>query len=485
MAAPAFCGLTIKYSGTLQVTNTGTTQINELKSALKLDGPLVGSIYSFPVVGSFTYDHPVTPALGNYAITAADINGVPVTLTSGNLRAGNTGSGGTQYAFAFSGSVPFPGGGTRNVTFDMGGQFPAGVVDTNTEPTDTSFYPQGTSYTITSGFTFFSSAGSAGGPSVWAGGFTPPAGQLLGPPPECCDEGVQPKATAPPAAVGDPIDTTTGNVFEVITDYATAGQNKLAFIRYYNSQGDFLTTFPTSLGQGWRNNYDRVIRIHSGTAVSLERHDGKVLDFALVSSVWTPKADIDVKLTNSGSTWTVTDSDDTIETYTTSGSKAVLDSIQKRGGYTQTLSYSSGKLQTVTDSYSRSLSFTYTGDLLNTVSTPDSLTLTFGFDASGRNPGVNDRLVSISYSTSPTTSQTYHYEEPGQSFSLTGITDENSDRLNTWDYDGAGRGLSAQRAGGRTSPRLPTVTRSAALRSPDPAACRKPTLSRRCRPSRN
>jgi hypothetical protein len=35
--------------------------------------------------------------------------------------------------------------------------------------------------------------------------------------------------------VGDPIEVSTGNVFEQATDYATAGPNQLAFIRSYNS----------------------------------------------------------------------------------------------------------------------------------------------------------------------------------------------------------------------------------------------------------
>ena len=37
------------------------------------------------------------------------------------------------------------------------------------------------------------------------------------------------------SAVGDPINTATGNLFEHVMDYTTAGQNPLQMIRYYNS----------------------------------------------------------------------------------------------------------------------------------------------------------------------------------------------------------------------------------------------------------
>ncbi len=245
---------------------------------------------------------------------------------------------------------------------------------------------------------------------------------------------------------GDPINVGSGNVFEAATDYETAGQNKLSFRRYYNSLAAAASS-PTALGSRWRSNYDRSLAIGASTVIAT-RADGQQLTFTLNGSSWVGDTDIDMTLSQSGSTWTVTDHQDVVETYltTSSGNAAILQSIKARNGYLQTLTYDgSNQLQGVTDSYNRSLAFTYNGALLDTVTTPDGLVLTYGYDSSGITPGVDDRLASVSYSTNPVTKQTYLYEQPSHPFALTGITDENGQRYATWTYDQAGRGSSAQR----------------------------------------
>jgi len=116
----------------------------------------------------------------------------------------------------------------------------------------------------------------------------------------------------------------------------------------------------------------------SATSVVAERADGQRLNFTLNGSVWAPDTDIDMTLTHSGGGWTLTDSNDTVETYVTAGNPmgytvAVpymqLNSIRARNGYTQTLSYGSGLMLSVTDSFNRSLDFTYSRGVLQTVTT--------------------------------------------------------------------------------------------------------------------
>jgi RHS repeat-associated protein len=242
---------------------------------------------------------------------------------------------------------------------------------------------------------------------------------------------------------GEPIDLGTGNMFEQVTDYTTVGQNKLAFIRYYNSMAT-PDTLATALGRNWRSNYDRYLRIVSSTEVDAERSDGQVVAFILVGSTWTPDTDVDMTLTNAGSTWTLTDHDDTVETYTAPGATGTLNTIALPNGYTQTLNYTSGVLTSVSDSYSRSLSFTYTGGLLTGVTTPDSATLTYGYTATA---GQN-LLTSVTYNTSPSTSQTYSYTQASYPFALTGITDENGNSYASWSYDTLGRCTQSAHAGG-------------------------------------
>jgi len=242
----------------------------------------------------------------------------------------------------------------------------------------------------------------------------------------------------------DPIDLATGNMFERADDYHTFGANRLSFTRYYNS----LTAAPTlavSLGQNWRSNYDRYLQLSSATVIA-ERPDGQQLTFTQSGGAWTTDTDVDLTLVNSGSTWTLTDHSDTVETYTAiSASQALLQTIQSRNGYTQTLLYnSSNQVVSVTDSYSRQLAFTYNNQLLQSVTTPDGLILTYGFSPAG---GSNV-LTSISYSSTPVTTQSYLYENSSFPFALTGIVDENGTRYMSWTYDSKSRALTSQLAAG-------------------------------------
>ena len=211
------------------------------------------------------------------------------------------------------------------------------------------------------------------------------------------------------------------------------------------------STLAESLGTNWRSNYDRFLKITSSTTVIAERPDGQQLNFTLKGSTWTPDSDIDMTLTKNGNQWVLTDGKDTVETYTTAvlaagisveSLYAQLDSIRLRNGYTQTLHYSGSTLNSVTDSYNRSLSFSYSNNLLQTVTTPDGLTLTYGYDSTGT------LLTSVSYSTTPQTQQTYLYENAALPDALTGIVDENGARYATWSYDGMERGTGNQFNGG-------------------------------------
>jgi RHS repeat-associated protein len=253
------------------------------------------------------------------------------------------------------------------------------------------------------------------------------------------------------------IDVSSGNVFYSVTDYTTSGQNPLSFTRYYNGLANLPVQIPlpelsatlsstlaAGLGPNWRSNYDRYLKITSATTVIAERPDGQQLNFTLTGSTWTPDADIDMTLTKSGSLWTLTDTDDTVETYTTAtlplGVAAVslyaqLSTIQLRNGYEQTLNYGGNVLASVTDSYNRTLTFTYSSGLLQSVTTPDTLVLSYGY--------TSGQLTTVSYSTSPVTSQTYLYGVAGQPSLLTGITDENGSRYATWGYDASEHGASS------------------------------------------
>src|SRR5262249_32022443 len=110
---------------------------------------------------------------------------------------------------------------------------------------------------------------------------------------------------------GDPVNLANGNLFERVSDYQTARQNKLAVERYYNRQSAPTGT-STSLGPNWRSNFDRFLRLTSGSAVTAERPDGQQISFLAYGGGWVTDSDLSVKLTNSATTWTFTDRDDTV-----------------------------------------------------------------------------------------------------------------------------------------------------------------------------
>ena len=247
------------------------------------------------------------------------------------------------------------------------------------------------------------------------------------------------------AGVGDPINVSSGNVFEQVTDYESAGQNKLSYIRYYNSLSG-PGTYVYTLGSNWRSNYDQYLQFPSDNLIIAERPDGQEITFNNTGGSWITDGDVDYTLTQSGTTWTLTDRNDTTEVYSDTGwGFGLLQSITLRNGYAQTMTYDSDDLlTTVTDSYGRQLTFTYSNWVVSTVTTPDGLVLTYGYNSIVY---TDDQLASVSYSTGPVTSQHYLYQNANFPYSLTSIQDENGATYASWTYDSLGRGLTSQTGG--------------------------------------
>ncbi len=89
---------------------------------------------------------------------------------------------------------------------------------------------------------------------------------------------------------GDPINSGTGDSYQEETDYLGSGSAPSSFVRHYNSLGfsDSLLTASRSLGAGWRDNYDRVIKVFSTATVSsaaVLRPEGRILWFTLSGGV--------------------------------------------------------------------------------------------------------------------------------------------------------------------------------------------------------
>ena len=286
------------------------------------------------------------------------------------------------------------------------------------------------------------------------------------------------KDPSPCAEAGNPVDTRSGRKVETALDYSTEGSSPLKFERRYSSDTSYLRVpfGPSRLGRGWRSNFDSRAYIE-GTApnmseVNIVLPTGEELAFRYSSGAfaryaydWVDNAWIlagtwtrDVKLVLNTTTQRLelTTEDDTVYSYDYGG---LLRTISYRGGYLQMLNYDSrGYNTSVSDSYSRTLTFSYSAQgLLQSITVPGGQLYQYAY--LGRySPtifaGVNTSLVGLDHwalqqVTKPdTTNVQYHYENAGFPFALTGITNEAGIRFATWTYGADGRVVAEQHAGG-------------------------------------
>jgi YD repeat-containing protein len=268
----------------------------------------------------------------------------------------------------------------------------------------------------------------------------------------------------------NPISITAGNKHFDFVDVILDGISPLQFARHYNSQPSYQyqTTFGTAgivrnpIGFQWSHNYYKGITAVSTTQINLTLASGQTFIYNLVSGAWQPDADVNYRLQENITAgvrtgWTVSTPDNNVENYSPIGD---LLTISQPNGLKQTLTYSTsttpttiaslpGFLIQVTDNLGLSLSFTYSGAQMATMTNPAGNVTRYGYDTSGN-------LTTVTYpddtpavlTDNPKT--TYLYGEtgnvsatpnPGVTYynSLTGVIDENGVRTMTYQYDANGR----------------------------------------------
>lgn len=264
----------------------------------------------------------------------------------------------------------------------------------------------------------------------------------LGPPDFCGD--------------GNPINSATGNKYQIENDYVGFGPAALEFARYYNSSPDVVSAY---IGAHWRHSYSRSIEwirndlplgdhawtVHY-TAARIYRPDGKVITFQneMIWGDWWSSQNAFGHLTQQlnadgsvASSRFVTP-DDTVETYDGSGK---LVSIATRTGFTQTLAYDAvGRLLTVSNSFGKTIRFSYdASNRIHTMTDVGGSQYIYAYDSAGN-------LSSVTYPGNQV--RTYLYEDATYTHALTGIVDENGARFATWAYDLEGRAILSEHAGG-------------------------------------
>jgi len=248
------------------------------------------------------------------------------------------------------------------------------------------------------------------------------------------------------AGVTNSINVAIGNLFQAETDYTGGGPVKLTIARYYNSVD---AGKAGALGPNWRGSYSRAIGFSEERVAKVMRDDGRVFVFTRGEGegrggegegrgergAWRAEADVNYRLTQTRTGWSlVTDQDET-ENYDASGK---LVSYANRAGVTLTLAYDSkGRLAKVADSYGRTLSYGYVSSsspLVAQVTAPDGTVYGYAYDAKGR-------FATLTYPDGG--KRQYVYENASFPTALTGTISQSGIRKATYAYDAQGRATSS------------------------------------------
>jgi len=228
----------------------------------------------------------------------------------------------------------------------------------------------------------------------------------------------------PVCSVGDPVNPSTGNKFELLDLITGQGTFPIRFTLAYNGGQSAPILSPNQLSLGARrvHNYQMRVVVETNpllTSAYVLRPDGKVYGFDQNGTAWTGDADVEDTLESARdvqgniTSWTYTRADKTRETYDANGA---LTAVIRQDGMAQTLAYdANGHLQSITDPQNRSTvlawdsqnriagiqdsaggNYTLAYDAnnnLNTLTYPDNSTLRYiygEYDGTTNFAGIND-----------------------------------------------------------------------------------------------
>jgi RHS repeat-associated protein len=223
---------------------------------------------------------------------------------------------------------------------------------------------------------------------------------------------------------GHPVNSATGNFYEDATDLVIPGlSGSLSFTRTYNSQAAASAPSAGPLGYGWTFRFGDTLTVdaNSGHATVTGRAGNTVRFYQNADGTYYAPAWVQATLVhNADGTYTDTLPDREVESFSSSGQ---LSSEKDRNGNTITLSYTGGKLSTVTDPSGRTLSFTYnTAGLVDSITDPAGRVVQYRYDS-------NNNLTSVIDVAGHAT--TYTYDASHQM--LTAVRPQGGTLTNTYD----------------------------------------------------
>lgn len=184
-----------------------------------------------------------------------------------------------------------------------------------------------------------------------------------------------------------PVDTATGNFWHTFDDLSIPGRGRpIDLTRTYNS---LQAAIDGPFGYGWHDSYAASLDIQPSTVV-VNQCNGSQSTFTLSGATWTAPPRVLATLVHNGDgTWTFTRGGRELYVFDAGGR---LTAERDLNGYTTTISYPTPSTRVVSDPASRSLTFTFTGNRVTSVS--DSSTparrLSYGYDGAGNLTDVID-----------------------------------------------------------------------------------------------
>jgi len=232
------------------------------------------------------------------------------------------------------------------------------------------------------------------------------------------------QASSQPYLYSHGVNFGTGNKYQAETDIRLAGTvNALTFKRYYNSQGKENGV----LGYGWTPPFGERLLREEGRLVQVLPTGRHISYYDNGQGGWTTRSGKVRTITSAGDGYQLVQPDGTIHEYNGDGK---LTEKRYRNDISVTYTYEGELLASISDTFGRSLTFGYNDDnRLETIGSPLG-TFRYAYDA-------NDNLTSVTRPDGKT--RQYLYADPNDVHNLTGVIDEAGTQIQSITYDSKDR----------------------------------------------